>query len=560
MVKYIQWREILILLQFLNVFYIIQASQINIEKFENNHIRHENHKVRQKVLLNQLKMYWKCRRNAINLPSDVEGDDAFCPSTFDGWICWNATRARVQATAQCPSTDDDDDDDDDDDTRIALKNCLPSGKWEKNQNGEDATNYEACNIKHLSPETKRRLYELITNFASLDESPYDDPKILNVYEKCVENLVTRTSTIPGTYCPGTFDGWSCWNDTPAGEVTYAICPKFIPGFLPDRFAFKVCNVDGTWFRHPETNKTWSNYTTCIDHEDLMFRQKINNLYIAGYSISLIALIVSLAVFFYFRSLRCIRITIHKNLFFSFIMNNIMWIIWYTEVVQHVDIVVGNSPGCQILHLLVHYFLLCNYFWMFCEGLHLHTLMIFTFVEEKMMLKIFFLIGWALPLLLITIYGCVRMSIPKLTVYCWIEETNLQWIISGPVCLSMMLNVIFLINIVRVLITKLRAINSPETHQTKKAVRATLILLPLLGLHYLVTPFRPQPGTSGEAVYEIVAAIVTSFQGLCVASLFCFFNGEVLAVWRKKWMRNKLNRGKDQRISYAATTLSEVTAV
>lgn len=83
-----------------------------------------------------------------------------------------------------------------------------------------------------------------------------------------------------------------------------------------------------------------------------------------------------------------------------------------------------------------------------------------------------------------------------------------------------------------LVTKLRAVNSPDAHQTRKAVRATLILIPLLGLQYVLTPFRPPPGSPGEAAYEILAALFTSFQGLCVAMLFCFFNGEVMAALKK----------------------------
>lgn len=27
-------------------------------------------------------------------------------------------------------------------------------------------------------------------------------------------------------------------------------------------ATKYCGEDGQWFRHPESNKTWSNYTLC----------------------------------------------------------------------------------------------------------------------------------------------------------------------------------------------------------------------------------------------------------------------------------------------------------
>ncbi len=34
----------------------------------------------------------------------------------------------------------------------------------------------------------------------------------------------------GLYCPRTFDGWGCFNDTLAGQVAYIPCPDFVPGF------------------------------------------------------------------------------------------------------------------------------------------------------------------------------------------------------------------------------------------------------------------------------------------------------------------------------------------
>lgn len=102
-----------------------------------------------------------------------------------------------------------------------------------------------------------------------------------------------------------------------------------------------------------------------------------------------------------------------------------------------------------------------------------------------------------------------------------------------------LNLFFLINIVRVLVTKLRAVNSPDTHQTRKAVRATLILIPLLGLQYVLMPFRPPPGSPGEFFYEMISAAFTSFQGLCVAMLFCFCNGEVIKVLQQCFTVHKI---------------------
>lgn len=151
--------------------------------------------------------------------------------------------------------------------------------------------------------------------------------------------------------------------------------------------------------------------------------------------------------------------------------------------------------------------------MFCEGLYLHTLLVVAFVAEESILKWFYVIGWMFPIPIITIYAGFRGSSAEEgdTSLCWIHESPYSWILNGPVCVSILLNFFFLINIVRVLVTKLRAFNSPDAHQTRKAVRATLILIPLLGLQYILTPFRPPPGSPAEAIYEVLAAAFTSLQ-------------------------------------------------
>lgn len=45
-------------------------------------------------------------------------------------------------------------------------------------------------------------------------------------------------------------------------------------------------------------------------------------------------------------------------------------------------------------------------------------------------------------------------------------------------------------------------------------RATLLLVPLLGMQFILTPFRPEPGHPWEIIYEIISAFTASFQ-VCV---------------------------------------------
>ena len=45
----------------------------------------------------------------------------------------------------------------------------------------------------------------------------------------------------------------------------------------------------------------------------------------------------------------------------------------------------------------------------------------------------------------------------------------------------------------------------------KAARAALMLVPILGLHFILLPMRPQPGSTLEYIYEVVSAITSNFQ-------------------------------------------------
>lgn len=100
--------------------------------------------------------------------------------------------------------------------------------------------------------------------------------------------------------------------------------------------------------------------------------------------------------------------------------------------------------------------------------------------------------------------------------CWINESHATNVLIVLVCLSMALNLVFLCNIVRVLLVKLRAgpshlSNTRPSRNLLQALRATLLLLPLLGLHYLLTPFRPPKDHPYEQIYEVTSAITASFQ-------------------------------------------------
>ena len=126
------------------------------------------------------------------------------------------------------------------------------------------------------------------------------------------------------HCPRIFDSWSCFDSAPPDTVQLSPCPEF-PAlkFATQRFAYKVnskylasvgvwhceltltyntivvlqyCDAEGGWWVHPDSNRTWSNYTSCIDWEDLNFRVLVNSVSVAGLVISILFLAVSIVIF------------------------------------------------------------------------------------------------------------------------------------------------------------------------------------------------------------------------------------------------------------------------
>uniref|UniRef100_A0A8C8RYQ9 Calcitonin gene-related peptide type 1 receptor n=1 Tax=Pelusios castaneus TaxID=367368 RepID=A0A8C8RYQ9_9SAUR len=364
-------------------------------------------------------------------------------------------------------------------------------------------------------------------------------KIMTAQYECYQKIMhDPIHNKEGPHCNRTWDGWLCWNDVAAGTVSVQPCPDYFQDFNPSEKVTKICDRNGNWFKHPESNRTWTNYTQCNLHTHEKVKTALNLYYLAiiGHGFSIISLLVSLGIFFYFKSLSCQRITLHKNLFFSFVCNSFVTIISLV-IASNQQLVSTNPISCKVAQFIYLYLMGCNYFWMLCEGIYLHTLIVVAVFAEKQHLMWYYLLGWGFPLIPACIHAVARCL--YFNDNCWISsETHLLYIIHGPICAALLVNLFFLLNIVRVLITKLKVTHQAESSLYMKAVRATLILVPLLGIEFVLFPWRPQ-GRVAEEVYDYVMHILMHYQGLLVATIFCFFNGEVQAVLRRHWNQYKI---------------------
>uniref|UniRef100_A0A672HW89 Calcitonin gene-related peptide type 1 receptor-like n=1 Tax=Salarias fasciatus TaxID=181472 RepID=A0A672HW89_SALFA len=282
----------------------------------------------------------------------------------------------------------------------------------------------------------------------------------------------------------------------------------------------------------------------------------------GHGLSLVSLLISLGIFFHFKSLSCQRITLHKNLFLSFVLNSIITVVWLTTVATKQGHSYNDSGSCKLVMFVHLYLLSCNYFWMLCEGIYLHTLIVVAVFAEKQHLVWYYLLGWGFPLVPAVIHSIARHF--YYNDRCWVSSnTSLLYIIHGPICAALVVNLFFLLNIVRVLITKLRVTHQAESSLYMRAVRATLILIPLLGIQFVLLPYKPHDHWVSE-IYLYIMNILMHYQGLLVSTIFCFFNGEVQTVLRRHWNLQRMqfagtfaNADFFRSASYVASSLTEV---
>ncbi|XP_037890304.1 calcitonin gene-related peptide type 1 receptor isoform X2 [Glossina fuscipes] len=357
---------------------------------------------------------------------------------------------------------------------------------------EAVLNQGSIDWANLNEETSK-LQELYATISSMTVAPDISDITNNSFGEISSTSFYEESDDDKVHCPVRFDGYLCWPRTPGGRILSQYCPDFVEGFNSKFLAHKICLENGSWYRHPESGLEWSNYTNCIDYDDLAFRRLVNELYVKGYSVSCVALCLSLIIFLGFKSLRCTRIRIHVHLFASLALTCIVWILWYKCIIEQPEMIYRYP----------------------------------VFVKDAIVMRWFKIYSWLVPWIFITVYAVARYFHPTDNAHCWMDESLLLWIFSVPITLSLIASLFFLINVLRVIVRKLHPQSSqPAPLAIRKALRATIILVPLFGLQHFLIPYRPDAGTPLERFYQLLSVALISSQGFVVSFLFCFANHDV----------------------------------
>uniref|UniRef100_A0A7N8Y195 Vasoactive intestinal peptide receptor 1a n=1 Tax=Mastacembelus armatus TaxID=205130 RepID=A0A7N8Y195_9TELE len=244
---------------------------------------------------------------------------------------------------------------------------------------------------------------------------------------------------------------------------------------------------------------------------------------------------------FFRKLHCTRNYIHMHLFVSFILKAIA--IFVKDVVlYHVGEMHNcqSTLACKAAVVFFQFGIMASYFWLLVEGLYLHALLAVSVFSERKYFWWYILIGWGAPTIFISAWVITKAYLNDSG--CWdiIDESS-WWIIKIPILVTILVNFVLFICIIRILRQKMNCpdIGRKESNQYSRLAKSTLLLIPLFGINYTIFAFIPD--NIHAHVRMVFDLILGSFQGFVVAVLYCFLNGEVQSEIKRKWRRWMLQR-------------------
>lgn len=395
-------------------------------------------------------------------------------------------------------------------------------------------------------------------------------------EMCAESLaqfnVTAATWLPEG-CAGMWDNLSCWPFTLVGRTVSIPCPEILQLITGIKgTVHRNCTEDGWSATFPPVDVACGYNINDTEYEDVQeYYIHLKTLYTVGYGTSLSSLALALMLLLSFRRLRCTRNYIHMNLFSSFMLRALSIfikdaVLFSVDDENHCNVYLKD---CHYVMIFFQYCIMANYSWLLVEGLYLHTLLVVSFFSEWKYFCWYIALGWGSPLVFILAWSISRQLYENTG--CWNINANASvwWIIRGPVILSIFINFILFVRIIRILMKKLRTSDvwGNDFNQYKRLARSTLLLIPLFGVHYIIFAFFPEDVSSGTVEIRLSFELALgSFQGFVVAVLYCFLNGEVQFEIQRKWRRYHLRKyfwlrqNKHSTVSNGGSVLTQVVQV
>ncbi|GFN79102.1 adhesion g protein-coupled receptor l2 [Plakobranchus ocellatus] len=268
----------------------------------------------------------------------------------------------------------------------------------------------------------------------------------------------------------------------------------------------------------------------------------------GCIISIVCLLLAWITFTIFKNLQCERNTIHKNLVFTLLLAEVLFV---TGIAQ-----TEHKLLCAMIAGGLHYLFLSAFAWMCLEGVQLYIMLVQVFEHEKSRLVSYYLFGYGTPLAVVAVSAAINYKGYGTSKHCWLTTDN-YFILSfvGPACAVMLINLVMLSLAIYIMcrhshmsatmkertkeakFNMTMSLSSVETFAPPKLrfpelpawLKGAVVLVVLLGLTWAFGLLYLNQET---VILAYVFTILNSLQGLFIFVFHCLKNDKVQKEYRK----------------------------
>ncbi|XP_045647100.1 adhesion G-protein coupled receptor D2 [Ursus americanus] len=251
---------------------------------------------------------------------------------------------------------------------------------------------------------------------------------------------------------------------------------------------------------------------------------LRTLSFVGCGVSFCALATTFLLFLAARVPKSERTMVHKNLTFS--LASAEGFLMASEWAK------ANKVACMAVTAVMHLLFLVAFSWMLVEGLLLWSKVVVVSMRPGPRMTLYYATGWGVPVAIVAVTLALFPHDYVAAGHCWLNvHTDAIWAFVGPVLFVLTANTCILVCVVMVTVSSARRrarMLSPQPClreqvriQTWATVKPVLVLLPVLGLTWLVGVL-----VHLSPAWAYAAVGLNSFQGPYIFLVYAAYNREV----------------------------------
>ncbi|XP_061871322.1 adhesion G protein-coupled receptor E3-like [Colius striatus] len=274
----------------------------------------------------------------------------------------------------------------------------------------------------------------------------------------------------------------------------------------------------------------------------------------GLSLSLLCLFLAIGTFLLCRSLGSLSVTLHLQLSTCLFLADLLFLVAVHRT--------NNRLVCAITAGCLHYLFLACFAWMLLEGLHLfltvRNLSVLNYTSTSRFRKRYiYPVGYGAPAIVVATSAATHPDGYGTEQYCWLSmEGGFIWSFLGPVCVIILVNLLFFLTTLWMLRDKLSSLNANITalKHTRLMTFKALAHICILGCTWGLGLLQAQ---GDNIVVAFIFTIVNSLQGAFIFLVHCVLNQQVMELYRR-WLRALGQRAQPHETPTTEIQISYVT--